>query len=991
MTGAPCIYTIPSGFSFVDILAKGILEEAGPDPLALAKVHILLPTRRACRSLREAFLKIGNGAPRLLPRMNPIGDVDEEELSFSFSGAEQELAVPPSLSPLRRQFLLTRLIAAQGLTRGLEQDMALAAALGRLMDQVYTQNLDLKNLPDAIDNKEFSEHWQISLEFLQLLSVHWPLILAEQGVIDAADRRNRLLNSLSDYWEAHPPQHRIIAAGSTGSIPSTARLLKTISALPNGCIVLPGLDQVMDEESWAAIDDTHPQATLRNLLSELEQKRMDVAIWPAATKLSDEGKLLRHLTSEIMRPADTTREWQTVKERIDFSPEDLPIERYDCATPQEEALTIALALRGVLEEPGKVGALVTPDRKLARRVAMACRRWGIEIDDSAGLNLPDTRVGAYLRLLMEAVLKDVKPVSLMAFCKHGLCRPKRQENWRSAIARLDATIMRGTAYDGGFRAYEVKIAERAEKNKDIDGLADTLSFIEAGLEQLCRLNDGTARPFREWCEAHLRAAEYFCDPEILWSHEDGEAAASLFPDLIEQAELLPDMNARDYLTVVETAMKAVTARPSFGLHPRLMILGQLEARLLGADIMILAGLNEGTWPPKPSTDPWMSRPMRRKFGLPPLERSIGLSAHDFAQALGSEKIIVTRSMRVDGAPTVPSRWLQRLETVLQAAGHAPDSLSHGPLLEQARLLDHTDIYKPVERPAPTPPVSARPRKLSVTKIDTWLGDPYSIYARYVLGLEPLDPLEKPFDAAERGTLLHTVLDRFVEACPAELSAEALDIFMTIAAEELSKLPIGDDVRAAWLPRLQKTARWLVRHEHEWRTRFLPSGREVYGRMEFQGPAGTFTLSGVADRIDLSRDGTAAAIIDYKSGGTFSLSGMQDGKYPQLPLEALMLEAGAFGDAPEGGTAALAYWVLNGSGEGGCCTCLTDDSRNAKISVAKDNARAGLQALIDAFDREDTPYYSLPRPDRAPRFNDYRHLSRVLEWTALDDAENEDAA
>lgn len=994
MTQTPaksCVYTIPAGLSFVDVLARGILQEAGDDPLAL--IQVLLPTRRACRSLRDAFLRLSD-KPLLLPRMDPIGDVDEEELSLLLTGAEQDLSVPPAIAPLHRQFLLMKLIERQGEGRNVEQDMMLARALGRLMDQIYTEDLSLADLPKAVEREDFSEHWKISLNFLEILSVHWPLILAENGVIDAAARRNLLLGRLADHWQAHPPKHKIIAAGSTGSIPATARLLKTVANLPEGCIVLPGLDQMMDEQSWKTMDDTHPQATLRDLLRKLEFARSDVSLFPSCGAETLAQARMRFFTSEVMRPADTAQEWQSIQSRLSIATSDLPVERYDCANPQEEALTIALALRGILEDKNrtKTAALVTPDRGLARRVAMTCRRWGIEIDDSGGQPLSETRVGTYLRLCIEAACAEMKPVALLDFSKHGLCLPSARPQWRSEIRNLDRHVFRGPSFEGGMDAHEKKIRRLEEENKkrsaerriDPAPLRQTLSFVADSFAPLLSLSG--KQPFSIWCDAHLAVAEKFCEPSHLWAGEDGEAAALFFLELREFQDLLPAVTAQDYLTILEQAMQAVSVRPAFGLHPRLMILGQLEARLVEADVMVLGGLNEGTWPPAPPTDPWMSRPMRKRFGLPSPERSIGLSAHDFAQALCAEKVILTRSLRVGGAPTVPARWLQRMDTVLQACGLSPDLLMQGKILPQARLLDKPEKLKSVGRPAPRPPVSARPRKLSVTKIDTWLKDPYSIYAQHILKLEALDPLEQPFDAAMRGNLIHAVLDKFSAKYPDNMPDHAAKDFIAIARSEIDALGLEQDVKTFWEPRLSKIAAWLVATEQKWRGIRKPAAREVTGKMIFPAPAGDFTLSARADRIDITRDGTEGAIIDYKSGGAYSQTGMVNGQLPQLPLEALMLEEGGFDGVKALPVTSLSYWVVNGSGDGGDVTRL---EKADKITAAKENAQAGLSDLIARFDEESTPYYSLPRPDNAPRFNKYEHLARVREWTALD--ENEDAA
>lgn len=981
------IYTIPAGYSFVDVFAKGVLELANGDSAALSRMQILLPTRRACRSLRDAFLKLSNGRPTLLPRMHPLGDVDEDELSMFMAQeiAGEELSLPPAISATRRQFLLTKLIGQRGYGRGIVQDMELARALAQLMDQTYTEDLDLKDLPKLVESEAFASHWQVSIEFLSIISGHWPNILKELGVIDSADRRNRLLKNLSEHWQKNAPAHFVIAAGTTGSIPATARLLKTITDLPKGMIVLPGLDQSLDEDSWGVMDDTHPQATLKNLLKTLEVNRNSVQTWPACTTSKDTKASIRAFVGEVMRPSDTTQVWQSLKDKKIITPQDMAIERYDCENPQEEALVIALALRRALEDKNTLAALVTPDRNLARRVTMACRRWGIEIDDSAGQPLSQTSVGLYLRLCMECVIGEMMPVALLSFCKHGKCRPA-YKNWRSEIRAFDKHAARGPMFQGGLDGYNKNIGELKDDSSK-EKFQNLLSFIQTGFSDLLVFEKTDKRPFADWVYAHLKAAEYFCPAEILWAGQEGEEASVFFSALLQEKDAPDDLSAQDYMAVLTGLMKAVSVRPRYGLHPRVMILGQLEARLLEADTMILSGLNEGTWPQKISADPWMSRPMRKEFGLPSHERSIGLSAHDFAQSLCADKVIITRSTRVDGTPTVPSRWLQRMDTVIRACNLPDDILTHNkPLLSLARGMDIAAIKTPpLRRPEPRPPVSSRPRELPVTKIDMWMNDPYSIYAQYILKLKPLKDLEQDMDAALRGTLIHDVLKDFFGLYKDKLPPDIVKAFVELAIAGMDKVGLEKHRRTMWLPRLQKIGTWLAVKEQEMREAFIPTISEEKGRMTLDGKAGAFTLTCRADRIDVSKDGQSAAIIDYKSGGQFSTKGMVSGLLPQLPLEALIVEQGGFEKCKKIPSSLLAYWIINGSKDGGKIIKLESEE---KIRAAMEQAKDGLNALIDAFDEESTPYMSLPKPHKAPKYNDYEHLARVKEWIALDDAGND---
>lgn len=996
-------YTIPPGLSFVDLLAAGVLDEYQDKIETLPTLHVLLPTRRACRALRDAFLRKTGGRPILLPRIQPLGDVEEDELSLLLS-AQNRLDLPPSIAPLRRQGLLAQtLLAMPDYAKSPDQALALANELGRLMDQIHTEGLDIKNLA-TLAGAEFARHWQITLDFLKIIAEHWPAILAEQGAIDAADRRDRLIRALTQSWAENPPPFPILAAGSTGSIPATALLLKTIASLPQGRVVLPGLDRDLDPESWNAIDDTHPQATLKTLLETCGIARENVTLWPAAANASTAPGLpaRQHLASEITRPPATSGAWQN---RV-IAPEDMAtalsgIRRYDCDTPQDEAATIAILLRETLETPGKTAALVTPDRTLARRVAAACRRWALTLDDSGGRPLNHTPIGNFLLLTARAAT-DFAPVALLSALRHKTASGgMAQAQFRRLTQKLDALILRGPKPAPGLSGLRARLMNRVTEDQISE---NTAAELIAFLDRLQTIFDPlshqaqaeTPPPFLTLLEAHLQSCEALAatqtDPgaTILWRGEDGEAAALFLAELRQAAPLMPDMVFTDYPQALETLLRPVAVRPAFGAHPRLTILGQLEARMVRADRVILGGLNEGTWPDDPGHDPWMSRPMRRTFGLPSPERTTGLSAHDFVAGFCAPEVFITRSLRADGAPTVPARWLQRLDVVLQAHGIDPAHLTHGPHPALARQLDlHQNTTRASERPAPTPPLSARPRRLSVTQIDTWLRDPYAIYARFILKLKKLDPLEKETDLADRGTILHAAFQKFVETFPGAIPDNAPLHFLEMTHAEIKRRSMDPALWQLWKPRLLRIGEAFSAQEKEWRTRARIFCSEKSGTMELSAPAGPFTLSARADRIDRLKE-SGFALIDYKSGGNYNTNAMQSGALPQLPLEALILENGGFENAPAGSRAVhLAYWVATGKRAAPFEVRPFEDAPDHPLSDLIEKSREGLMTLIRTFDDPTTPYYSVPRLDRAPRFNDYEHLARIKEWAALDEPDSDD--
>ncbi len=739
--------------------------------------------------------------------------------------------------------------------------------------------------------------------------------------------------------------------------------------------MLPGLDPLIEASSWAAIadDPTHPHHVAAGFLARLEASPADLRPWPATPPGGGRPERSR-LVAEIMRPAAETHRWREIAALPRAALAGLA--RLDCDGPQEEAGAIALLLRERLERPGETAALITPDRDLARRVAAELRRWGIEIDDSAGLPLNRTPPGVFLRLVAELAASQCAPVPLLAALKHPLAAcGMAPEAFRAEVRRLELAVLRGPRPAPGFAGLAAALGDAAPAlrrlperlARGLDPLLTALAAAETSLAALVR--------------AHVAAAEWLAagDGEEgaarLWREEAGEAAARFIAELLAAADDFPAIRGADYPALFEALLAGPVVRPNYGRHPRLSIWGLLEARLQHADLMILGGLNEGTWPAELAADPWLSRPMRRQFGLPAPERQVGVAALDFAQAMGAREVVLTRASRVEGAPTVPSRWLLRLETVLRAAGAAIASELPSVAALQSRL-DEPERRIAIGPPEPRPPVSARPRRLSVTQIETWMRDPYGIYARHVLKLQALDPIDADPGAAERGELIHRALERFIRAHPAALPADAERALIEIGRETFGAALSRPGVWAFWWPRFCRIARWFVAEEGRRRTTLAESRGEVEGALTLAGPGGPFMLTGKADRIDRIRDGTLV-ILDYKTGGVPKPNEVERGFAPQLPLEAAIARAGGFGGGAAR-VAALAYWRLSGGEPPGEVKWIADDP--AAVDALADGAIAGLERLIARFDDPATPYRAWPRPEWAPRFTDYAHLARVKEWS-----------
>lgn len=980
------VFTIPSDQNFVEALARGILDHVGQAPEKLARVTVLLPTRRACRSLREAFLRLSDGKPMLLPQMMPLGDVNEDDLALQTSGTDHDLHLPPSIGGLKRVTQLAQYVMKMDSGTTPDQAVRLAEELAQLLDQVHTEGLDLANLTGLVQDTELSIHWQKTVKFLSIIGDTWPLVLESQGVIDSASRRDQVLRARAKSWAESPPDGLLLAAGSTGTIPATAELLKVIANLPQGFVVLPGLDTDAPDEVWHNLEPSHPQFGMRHLLEKLDVTRGHVQLWSGVQNTHPQRT---KLLNRALIPAGATHLWRDeVLETDKINAALKGMVQIDCPGPREEAETIALILRDALNTPEQTAALITPDRQLARRVAVQLSKWNVEVDDSAGQPLDQTPAGAFLNLVSEMAAENFQPIGVLACLKHPLAMGGLTPGQlRFQTRALEAICLRGPRPEEGLDGLDARLRVFL---KDKEGYAQTavkrlgfeaknaravLAMLREIIEPLAQvLHQKQACP-ADLLKAHVKAAEALAgtdapeDERRLWAGEAGEALSTFIAEAHEALLALGPIVPEHYPALIKTLMAGRAVRPKFGKHPRVFIWGLLEARLQRTDVTVLGGLNEGSWPGDVEASPWMSRPMMHAFGLSQPERRIGLAAHDFIQAATAPKVYLTRADRSGTSPKVTSRWLVRLDTMLGDA-----SVPQEPKwLDWAAQLNQPDTNpKPCAPPKPTPPVEARPNQLSVTAIEKWMRDPYAIYAERILKLRPLDDIDADASAADKGNVIHLVLERFVQenmnSLPDDPLAELLRIGEIVFKEQIT----SPGVRAFWWPRFKRIAAWFVDFEIDRRARGLhPVLIEDSGKTKIND----FTLTAKVDRMDMDAGGNLD-IIDYKTGQAPTTKQVDSGLTPQLPLEGVIAKRGGFKQL--GKVTALSgmlYVRLTGGRAPGEQKPIRLDGEEAM-----QKSEEGLSKLITKFRFQDTPYLSRPRPMFESRFGDFDHLARVKEWS-----------
>jgi ATP-dependent helicase/nuclease subunit B len=999
-----------------------------------------VPTQRAAAALARALVAASGGASLILPRIAPLGAFEPSRDALDPLAGDEfaDENAPAAVSDLARLMTLARLTRAWaqalgGAIRRVNSDgrlafdatepplvatspaqaFALAGDLAGLIDDFIIEGVDPERLNDLVADR-FDPYWGVTLDFLKIAFANWPDWLAERGLIDRARRAALAIDAEIQALAAGPQRGPTIVAGSTGANSATARLMAAVARAPHGAVVLPDLDRGLDDAAWALLGNPngdaigvagHPQAILYRLLQIVDVGRDAVRpLGQAGPELAARARFL----SEALRPADSTDAWRREREGAgDRALSEAAIERalsgvaiVDAADENEEALALAIAMREALATPGRTAALITPDVAIARRVAAELARWGIEVEASAGRPLGETQAGVLARLALAAA-RDFAPAPLAALFGDRLTRFGRTaQAFDDAARALEIGVFRVILPPGGLadpaaalaagreaqREPHVHPSRRRLSEADWSAARALLADAAAALAPLRAL--GRDAPLAAFVAAHHAVLAALSAEDCDWRDAGGgEALEALLEDWAAEVDPGFRCSLADYAALFDAVLAAERAPPSCASHPRLQILGLLEARLLAFDLALLAGLDETVWPPAAQTDAFLNRSMRAALGLSPPERRIGQTAHDFVAALGAGEAIVSRARKRGGAPTVASRFLQRIAAVAGESVFAAAQARGARYLALAQALDRPGAYRPTRRPEPKPPVALRPTSLSVTRIETLRRDPYAIFAERILGLAPLAPIGPEIGPREIGDLWHAALQAYGEgfregAPPAEARARLL----ALAAAHFAA-PLADpNFRALRWPRIVAGLDAFLAFDAERRARAERVLVERKGAFEFALDDGRrFTLTARADRIELLSGG-GAAIVDYKTGAPPGKTEVEVGFAPQLTLEATMLAHGAFAGAPAIETIEALYFKLGGA-DGGEARRLNFDDFGAVAARHFD----GLKTLLAQFADPTTPYPPRLFPKFAKRPGDFDHLARVKEWSATAGQSDEPAA
>lgn len=977
------VFNISPRYPFLEVLASYVIETAKRDNLNIANDLILLPTRRSCRHLKEVFLNLSGNMATLLPTILPLGDIDENGLAFlDYENEKLDDGLPPSISPIERNLILSYIIKKHTPSMpdiSEEQAYSLAVDLAHLMDTVEMEELSFTNLKDIVP-EEYSEHWQETLNFLKVITEEYPKLLKSINLLNPIDRKIKLIKKQVEFWKKYPPRGRVFAGGSTGSLVPIAYMLRFIANMDNGYLILPGLDKNISDADFKLLtsdypttNQNHPQYGLLKLIKSLGLKISDVPELPMFKQYDVADSARELLSSHIMLSSDMNDSWQNLPELDENILDD--VSELTLKDEAEEVFAIASLLRKTVDE-NKRALLITPDRKIAKSVASELKRWNIIVDDSAGTPASDTTTGNYIILILKMIYDNFSPYSLLAVLKHKYTHLGfDSDTLKRAVFELENNVLRGK---NGIDTLEKML------NISTDSpLANSLLLKVQSLtnEYSHLMGDTQKYSMYDLFVRHLKLVENFVSSddvninEILWNSDLHSSLStelknllSSLKDISEQDTEIDKMTAPAYFVFISNYLLSLSLRPTKSAHPNIAIMNSIEARLMSADLYIMAGLNEDTFPSVTSDDPWMSRPMKAKFKLPLPERKIGLSSHDFVEFFCKKNVVMTHAVKVNGLNTITSRWLTKLDAIATLRGIKRKNTLGNMVKSWLASFENETIGVRCERPRPCPPVYARPKKLSATWIEKWYRDPYIIFANKILRLKKLDDINPEVGSAEFGTIIHNSLEEFKKRNMSTF-AELVGLMFNNAVQ-YQDIPQID----FWYSKFREVAKWFVDYEASIKQSISISYQEEEGALSLTDD---FTITAKADRIDITKD-NRAYIYDYKTGTPPSITEVENGYAPQLPIEALILKNNGFANIKTNAkVAGVRYIKLTGSDNGKITE--VSDSIDEVVDKAMDN----LLKTINAFSLETTPYLSRPNPNKVghaiENYSEYEHLARVSEW------------
>ena len=948
------VFNIQASKPFLETLIYGIKTRFGSNPILLSSIKIFLPTKRACKNFDEIFLETNNYKPTFIPKTYPIGDLDANEIMASSfaNNADKNNDFNQSISEYEERIIFANLINLKFKNENCNiiHNLETANDLIKIYNECIKDEINLDKILE-LNLTELTIKLSEIKKMLSILAKDYPDYLTKIGKTSPEHNKIDLINRLRILWENNPTSEIIIFAGSTGSVPATRKLIKTVTDLPNGYVVLPSVDHLLDDHSWNKIDYNHPQFMLKQLIDFMGIERKSINEWDQKIVYESNSAFI----SNFMLPEAVTYKWHSLVKNLSLN----NFKILPCETLATEAEIISLMIRESLEKKINKMIVVTNNNNLKTMIIANLKRWEIKIKDPDGNKISETDLGKVFILAAKMIESDFSAIDTLAFLKQETLFEK------NLVVEFEKVVFRGLKLKPGIIPILIKI-------EHFPDLKEFLHNILKKSENLIKLCSKKAE-FKEFLKTHIELIENLSNDKLsLYNNHIGESTHLYLSELFKISDTIGRVTFSEYLYIFEDFLSKQKISTEETSYSGVEILNSIDARLVKADLIILAGLNNGIWPSKTQVNQWINKSIRNFLGMHPEEYLASKSAHDFYKLCHMSNVIITYSSYINQEPAYPSKWIIRLETLAEYLGLKANLITNEPWNEIVKSIDQKEPKQLPKIPAPTPKLELRPRKLSVTKIETLIRNPYIIYTSEILKLKPLDSIEKEPNSADFGTIVHLVLESYSKSSK-HLKASR-ELLLSIAESTIKKYQ-GFYIYPFWLAKLNKICNSFFEYYNLVQTNNNIFS-EVSGKLAFESPGGSFILTSKADCILIDTSNNIQ-ILDYKTGSIPSLHECKELTAPQLPLEGIIAHHGGFDCQIQGvnyNLKALTYLLLKANNDDietqNLCEILNDDFINL--------SKQYLHNLIAKYDLENTGYELILNNKTITKYQDYQHFCRVKE-------------
>ncbi|MDD9331563.1 MAG: PD-(D/E)XK nuclease family protein [Wolbachia sp.] len=888
------VFTINISEFFFDALVQHIFSKYEKEKIS--ELKIILPSKRDVIALLGAFKNYHVEKCIILPEVISLENIDEEDLILNLDKIQV-------ITPTKRILLLIQFILEWNEQNDDNFPIDLAYSLSSLLDKVQYNHTS-----KTIDYNQSSEYSKKIENFIDLLIQTWSKILRDLEVVDILEHKKNYINDM--ILSLQNDQHVIFIGIGKNEIYQS--LIKTVHDLPFGKIILPNLNFKIKEKDWKSLDKKHYQYCLKSLLDYLNIDRRDVlsiitecnagihTFFPGS-----QCQATRMTGNYIDDIFDTTANLSQACKGNNNN-----VEIITCDSEEEEAQVISL----IIENEGYENvSLFVINKLLATRVACLLN----QRDD----NYP------YITLLLysiEVLTSNWNSIALLSLLKHKLVTfGYVKEEYDGILLEFEVEILRN------FNVNSLdEIVSVVNEHKKIKYKEDILLIINNLKEIFNSLLNIINCTVSEMAAAHLQCVNMLSGINFLSLNNEIGGFISNFISACEGIAIVCSLEI--YSRILILFLKRNFSSMTSDLN---------KFNLYQNKVVILAGFNEGSYPPS-FQSPFLNSLIREEFNLPSTKEEQGYFLYTLHNLFYASKIYITRSAN-NRKPIL----LQRIETLLQG------NLSKQPYRDWLRILNTPECVVPCTQPMPKPRIEVRKEKMQVmycSAVEKLIRNPYSFYVEYILNLRKLRDLNSKPSILEFGTMVHSILEKYSR------NKESLNSI--VHKEFFSNRFYFSNM---WWVRLQSIIQSFIELDE---TR----GKHIEVEKSFSFPISQeIVLTAKCDRVEYL-PGDQIAIIDYKLGSPPSNDEVMSGFFPQLILQAL-----AVGYVTKKQVSELAYWKLDYDQ----IKVISLRSYREKMQEFQDF----LPIFLSNYLNKEIPFTASPYLDKFLRINIYKHLERVGEW------------